>query len=91
MDEFVKAALNWCNEMRVQRDMEPLEDLPKGVRGDPASCPCGTATGLFVGHQTFSDRENVIGTVPYNVHCFTLKFDSGDYPEYDEEFWGELV
>ena len=43
-DEITEATLSWCNDVRTDKDLEPLADLPLGKQEDPMTCPCGAAT-----------------------------------------------
>lgn len=96
-EEFKQQTLAWCNQMRQKFDMEPLTELPKGMRKNPKSCPCGAATGLWVGATfwrypdapplegiTPDDREQARledRVLPTPVSQFIYCFDRGDYPE----------
>lgn len=88
---YVKETLDWCNEQRRLKDKEPLDILPKGKRGDPSSCPCGDATGLYVRTTTYSERHkpNVVEIkilpLPQPVQEFVRSFDLGRLPQYEEE------
>jgi len=79
--------LEWCNKIRTERGKEPLDALPKGKRNDGNSCPCGTATGIFVGcmgwAETKHNYDNHINS-KRNVSAvaeFVPRFDSGEFPE----------
>ncbi len=90
---FVAETLAWCNERRAEKGMEPLDRLPKGDREDPASCPCGKATGLWVDNRTFGPTQSLhqANPLPQEVIEFVEAFDGGDLPQYDEhpEFYEE--
>lgn len=85
--EFVAETLAWCNSIRAEKGMEPLDCLPKGLPGDPASCPCGAATGLRVRVYTYDDGVDgdpmMRGAVPDAVNEFVISFDDGQLPQYD--------
>src|SRR4051812_27551481 len=81
---YIKATLDWCNERRGEKELEPLDDLPKGKRGSPRSCPCGAATGLYVSPVHATDLNRTF-TLPTNVEKFVRAFDAGMIPQYDEE------
>jgi hypothetical protein len=87
LDQVVEHTLAWCNTMRQEKGMEPLEKLPKGEMGNPSSCPCGTATGLRVRTRSYYDPANPLSqleTLPVPVREFVRLFDQGYLPEYDE-------
>lgn len=87
--EFVQGTLDWCNKRRVADGKEPLDRLPKGTRGDGRSCPCGQASGLYVGARgwkTGDEMEAAIGgwrPLPQPVVEFVEAFDNGELPQYD--------
>jgi hypothetical protein len=85
--EFVAETLAWCNEMRAQDGLGPLDCLPKGLRNDPLSCPCGKATGLYVEHESFGPTRETKYTndLPDPVIRFVAAFDDGHLPRYDED------
>ena len=84
---YVWLCLEWCNEKRAQKGLEPLKFLPKGRISDPLSCPCGAATGLNVGSGTYHFPVP-LGAVPeYHdlpeaVRVFVSQFDAGHLPQY---------
>jgi hypothetical protein len=92
-DPIVQATLDFCNERRAEGGQPALTELPKGTREDPESCPCGKATGLHV-DLTFYCEQNEYSAVdmdlslqkplPGEVQTFVENFDSGHYPELDE-------
>lgn len=85
---FVAGTLAWCNERRDEQGMEALDRLPKGKVMDPLSCPCGAATGLFVGRGYWGeDEESCLEKkrpVPKDVLEFTNAFDDYLLPQYVE-------
>jgi hypothetical protein len=81
---FVAKTLEWCNEIRVEKGQEPLERLPKGEREDPWSCPCGAATGLYVGNTTCGMSPEDGHPLPGAVVEFVKAFDNRELPQYDE-------
>ncbi len=89
--EFVAATLKWCNERRAEQDLGPLDALPKGRRKDDHSCPCGAATGLWVGTDYYKDdslssssRMSLqLHDLPSEVMEFVAAFDAGRLPQYD--------
>lgn len=100
---FVAETLDWCNEVRGEKGMEPLPRLPKGRREDPVSCPCGQATGLWVESPDFFDQEDVDSyandldhlreeglafVLPDAVQEFVSAFDKGELPQYEETVFG---
>lgn len=82
---YVGETLAWCNERRVERGKKPLKKLPKGERGDGASCPCGKATGLWVGQDIYKTAiySPTLGHIPRPVHDFVVAFDDGELPQYE--------
>lgn len=60
-----------------------MKRLPKGMRMDPLSCPCGKLTGLIVGYWTYNDLDKNEYTLPYSVTRFASVFDDGKLPQYD--------
>lgn len=86
--EFVALTLQWCNERRAERSMEPLDRLPKGRRCAPLSCPCGAATGLWVHYYDARDGADYsikAATTSPAVKAFIRAFDAGTLPQYDED------
>lgn len=86
----IMATLRWCNDRRLDKGLNPLDDLPLGSRSDPLSCPCGKATGLWVGLNTWNEvgLTNPMADgkpLPPEVRKFVTLFDDGLIPEYDEE------
>lgn len=75
--------LAWCNERRVEKDQEPLAELPKGARNDGTSCPCGKATGLFVGRGVYAESKDELRNhpTPPCVTDFVRQFDQGLFPD----------
>jgi hypothetical protein len=90
--KYVAETLAWCNARRKERGKRPLKKLPKGQPMDGESCPCGTATGLFVESQIAYDRdpdlEHKFGEydLPRAVRSFVAAFDKGRLPQYAETF-----
>lgn len=84
---FVAEALAWCNEIRATKGWSPLDRLPKGKRDDMLSCPCGRATGVYVGlanwGPSLSDATRF--GLPPSVVVFVREFDDGRLPQYDED------
>lgn len=95
MKDIVKETLGWCNSIRKEKGLEPLDDLPKGAREDMVSCPCGAATGVAVGRFYYYKTEHdgmmditergdkSIGPLPQAVIDFVEGFDNKHFPEYD--------
>jgi hypothetical protein len=94
----VAATLRWCNEMRAKKGKKPLKRLPKGERRNGYSCPCGKATGVFVGsgqwgHNAEESGDYFCGYIktpkshllPAGVRRFVEAFDSGELPQYIAE------
>lgn len=83
--QYVAETLAWCNERRAENGEQPLMTLPKGRRGDPTSCPCGTATGLNVLPHSYWDASafTKLGDLPAVVSKFVDAFDAGDLPQYE--------
>jgi hypothetical protein len=80
--------LEWCNLIRKQKDKEPLNELPKGVQKDGNSCPCGKATGVYVGCTGYAETQNAYNfdferrkQIPDAVREFVPRFDDGEFPE----------
>jgi len=83
-----QGVLEWCNEIRKERGINPpLEELPKGIQMDGYSCPCGKATGVFVGTVGWAKTKEAYSLVPYSnpipmiVQEFVPRFDDGEFPE----------
>lgn len=91
MDKRVKATVDWCNEIRTGKGLDPIEDLPTGIMGDMGSCPCGKATGIDVGTWYYYPKgfnRTHVGSkgidLPLLVRDFVHMFDKGLYPKYVE-------
>jgi hypothetical protein len=83
--DVIAGTLAWCNEIRARKGLEPLDDLPKGARGDRSSCPCGSATGLRVSARSYNHAPGGETFVLPDAVCeFVSVFDSGELPQYDE-------
>jgi hypothetical protein len=90
--EIIQGTLDWCNERRKEQGMVTLSDLPLGKRFDGSSCPCGKATGLYVGYSDYYERYDFdadmpykrLGFIPICVGTFANQFDRGEFPEYEE-------
>lgn len=84
--EFVAKTLNWCNDRRKEKGWTPLEHLPKGIRGNSSSCPCGKASGVKVALWDWSsDGWKTVHKLPACVRQFVAAFDSKNLPQYDAE------
>lgn len=83
---YVAGTLAWCNEVRAENSLDPLDKLPKGERNDPRSCPCGKATGMHVDNETYGPSKETAYTyrLPEDVISFVTAFDEGELPQYDE-------
>jgi len=84
--ELKEQTLKWCNERRREQRKPALNELPKGLRHDPKSCPCGAATGLIVGMSTARTPERIAlyepgMFLPLDVRLFIMHFDGGEFPE----------
>ena len=79
----VAETLKWCNDRRKEQGREPLNELPKGRKFDPHSCPCGKATGINVYTKRISDPKSGL-ELPSAVAEFVEMFDAGLLPEYEE-------
>jgi hypothetical protein len=87
---LVKKTLQWCNRIRKKQGKKLLTKLPKGVMGDPWSCPCGRAAKVFVGCGTWTawtaaGKPRETGDLPEAVQEFVYRFDYGLIPEYVED------
>lgn len=83
---MIEQVLAWCNEKRAEKGMEALDQLPKGARRDGESCPCGLATGLFVGGGVYAEsKEKFYADVrirtPDVITDFVREFDNGVFPD----------
>jgi hypothetical protein len=90
-ETLIRGTLAWCNEVRKARGKKPLKELPRGVRRDSASCPCGKAcelhvyaTGAFL-EPPLSSGALALFPVPKVVREFIYAFDAGEIPEQDLE------
>lgn len=82
---IIRGTLAWCNRQRAKQHKKPLKKLPKGFLGDGRSCPCGTATDLYVGQTYFCSKKDVRApyfhtTLPKVVARFVELFDSEKIP-----------
>lgn len=88
-EEIISGTLAWCNERRAEKGKEPLSELPMGRIGDPLSCPCGKACGLWVGEISFCDRGSVMNKykplLPEPVRKFVALFDKREFPDLIEK------
>jgi hypothetical protein len=94
-EEIVAGTLQWCNERRKEKELEPLDDLPKGERWDGNSCPCGNACGYYVGYSEYYESQGPgtddtdypigdgVGEIPECVAKFARNFDAKKFPEYE--------
>ena len=79
--------LEWCNKIRTERGKEPLAELPKGIQMDGYSCPCGKATGVYVGTVGYALTKQEYNLFPHRnqlpipVQEFVPRFDDGEFPE----------
>lgn len=85
--EIIAGTLEWCNDHRAGKGLEPLDDLPKGLLMDPASCPCGLATGLYVETTTWGPTRETksCNPLPKVVTAFVVRFDNKELPQYVDE------
>lgn len=93
---LIRETLAWCNRLRKRNGKKPLAKLPKGVKNDAMSCPCGKACGLAVySDGAYEDHSDDWGwDMPAEVRIartnkfvaeFIERFDNGDIPEQDLE------
>lgn len=89
--EFVAGTLAWCNEIRAEKGMEPIGRLPIGQRNNGYDCPCGAATGVFVGRvgwgrEIDAESRQIVDEkpLPEPVTEFVNAFDRGELPQYDD-------
>jgi len=84
--KYVEATLRWCNARRKEIGKRPLKKLPKGIKREPNSCPCGKATEMEVYPDT-AYRVSNYGwdefRIPRSVNTFIRNFDSGNLPQYE--------
>lgn len=97
MNSFREAAIQgtlaWCNQKRAEKNQAPLLTLPRGKRVDPATCPCGSATGLWVSGSGYSYEiiDVAVLTIDYDtrewlpqaVQDFVDLFDHGHLPQFE--------
>jgi hypothetical protein len=86
--EVVAGTLAWCNGIRKEKGLDPMDELPQGFRFAGASCPCGKATGMFVSRTVFwpvqeGATEQNKRKLPDIVMDFVEAFDGGKFPEYE--------
>ena len=70
------------NRLRAERDLPPLDEMPKGERFASFSCPLAHAVEGQVGPMfmwPFGARDSM-GT-PSLFYAFARAFDKGEYPE----------
>src|SRR4051812_10148994 len=84
---FVVETLAWCNEQRAEKREPPLDRLPRGTHSG-FSCPCGAATGLYVGTEHAWEPERRVDSstwieLPSGVRAFVKAFDLGHLPQYE--------
>lgn len=81
---FVRLTLEWCNRQRAKKGRKPLVRLPRGIKTDPLSCPCGAATGLEVLSDRAHDPDHgyKVIRIPIAVKDFIGAFDDGKLPQY---------
>lgn len=89
--DFVAGTLAWCNEIRAEQGKEPLDRLPRGHVSDPASCPCGLATGMYVDADSYIPKDQFPAgsqwdenapRLPTDVMLFVEAFDEIQLPQY---------
>lgn len=80
---FVAETLAWCNTIRAEKGQPPLDRLPKGIKMDVRSCPCGAATGMYVGLDLYGLTDYDAEVLPDAVSEFVAAFDAGLLPQYD--------
>lgn len=80
---YVAATLAWCNARRKEQGKRALKRLPKGMRRNARSCPCGKASGLSVWVQFAYDSRQRAVPVPRAVGRFIRAFDAGRLPQYE--------
>ncbi len=79
--------LDWVNEVRVTRGLDPLAALPPGVPCDPSACPVSRALDADI---RFDGRAVARGgawptlRLPLAARRFTSEFDVGLYPALEE-------
>lgn len=66
--ELIGGTLEWCNAIRDDRGQPALAELPKGYRHDPASCPCGRATGVHVGSSVWAEDKDDLEMRDYSMN-----------------------
>lgn len=81
--EYVAATLKWCNERRKEDGQKPLKKMPKGHKRDGTSCPCGKASGVYVGIFDWYRDTWPVHKLPKFVTEFVNDFDAGKLPQYE--------
>lgn len=83
---YKQAALAFANEQRVANYLQPLAELPKGIKGN--SCECVLAKALPIvddkpakANPSFVYVGGLTVTVPDAVGGFITSFDDGQYPD----------
>lgn len=77
------------NRLRAERDLPPLNEMPKGVPGNPDCCPVACAIEgwaslptLYPGETYNETSEGSVGVpTPRLVERFMAAFDRGAYPD----------
>ena len=84
---YVKDVLRFCNKLRRKDGLKPLNKLPKGVKGDPFSCPCGKACNYAIyadsAERGYGTGEVIVIPTSKAVARFVEEFDAGKLPQYE--------
>lgn len=88
----LEEALHWVNNERGWRGLDPLAEMPKGVRRDACACPIAVALTVpgtvycqvGVNHARWMNQyEDEIDNarLSHGASAFVVAFDDGRYPE----------
>lgn len=82
--------ISWCNEIRDQKGLEPLLDLPLGIPGNECCCPIGRAIQgqIQPSSGTYNGGHN---DLPQHVADWARDFDHGAHTEYVDPIWNAIV
>lgn len=85
------SVLNWVNQQRESRGLEPLDELPYGHPTNSGHCPVARGLGfnavVSVDDYELYSEDSVCesGIIPDYVSTFIQDFDEGEYPHLIEE------
>lgn len=93
MHKAPQAVIDWVNEGRRILGLQPLDDLPKGIKTNPGHCPISNALKNVDYKVTASSEYAIFAGIwetayvrinyPKTVRKWIAQFDEGKWSQYE--------